>query len=135
MSYDNPERMHYIIAANDFGGGADTTQIVAGPAGKRGRVAYVHVYDVTETFVGTTTGGQVLVGLSGDTDAYFESDHTEMQGSAPAVAAALMLTNTLDTSSKDIIIPADTAVHITCVATVGGTVTGIASVDVVIDWF
>lgn len=134
MSYDNPERISYVIAANDFGGGADTTQVVAGPAGKRGRVAYVHVFDVTETFVGTTTGGQVLVGKSGDTNAYFESDHTKMQGSAPAVAAALMLTNTL-TPSDDLVIPADTAVHITCVATVGGTVTGIASVEVFIDWF
>ena len=135
MSYDNPERVSYYIAANDFGGGADTTQVVAGPAGKRGRVAGVHVFDVTETFVGTTTGGQVLVGLSGDTNAYFESDHTEMQGSAPAVGAALYLANTLDAESKDIIIPADTAVHITCVATVGGTVTGIASVQVDVDWF
>lgn len=133
--YDKPERISYTVAANDFGGGADTTQVVAGPAGKRGYVAGVHVYDVTETFVGTTTGGQVLVGKSGDTNAYFESDHTEMQGSAPAVAAALYLTNTLDHDSVDRIIPADTAVHITAVATVGGGVTGTASFDVLIDWF
>ncbi|MDD5084202.1 MAG: hypothetical protein PHT88_04745 [Candidatus Moranbacteria bacterium] len=134
MAYDNPSRMQYTIAANDFGGGADTTQIVSGPAGKRGRVKHVLIYDVTETFVGTTSGGQVLVGKSGDTDAYFVSSAPVLAGSSPAVGASVVLVNQL-TPSDATEIPADTPVHITCVKTVGGTVTGIASVDVSIDWY
>jgi hypothetical protein len=132
MSYDNPTRMQYQIEANDFGGGSDTTQVVSGPSGMKGIVRHVHIYDVTETFVGTTTGGQVLVGKSGDPNAYFESDHTQLQGSSPAVAESLMLNDTLTGYNE---IPADTPVHITCVAAVGGSVTGIASVDVAIDWY
>jgi len=132
MAYDNPERIQYTIAANDFGGGADVTQAIKGPAGKKGKVAYAHIYDVTETFVGTTSGGRVLVGLSGGTDAYFASTASLLAGSSPAVAVALMLPNALTGYNE---IPADTAVLITLIATVGGTVTGIASVDVVIDWY
>jgi hypothetical protein len=132
MAYDNPERIQYSLAANDFGGGADTTQAIKGPGGKSGRVKHAHVYDVTETFVGTTTGSQVLVGLAGDTNAYFESDAALLTGAVPAVGAAVMLGNKLP---GDPLIPPDTAVLITCVPTVGGAVTGIASVDVVIDWF
>jgi hypothetical protein len=132
MSYDQRERIQYTIAANDFGGGADVTQAIKGPAGKRGKVAYAHIYDVTETFVGTTSGGQVLVGLSGDTNAYFETDDSLLAGSAPAVAAAVVLPTILTGYNE---IPADTAVLITLVATVGGSVTGIASVDVMIDWY
>ena len=131
--YDKPERIQYTIAAFDFGGASATlTQVVAGPAGKRGKVAYAHVYDVTETFVGTTTGGGVWVGLSGDTDAYFKNSITSLAGSSPAVAAAKMLTNSLTGYNE---IPADTPVHISLVECVGGTITGIASVDVIIDWY
>lgn len=132
MSYDHRERIQYTIAANDFGATGTTTQIVAGPPGKKGRVAFVHVYDVTETFVGTTTGGQVQVGLSGDIDAYFKSNVTQLAGSAPAVAASVMVTDTLTGYPE---IPADTPVHISCLCAVGGTITGIASVDVGIDWY
>lgn len=130
-SFDNELRL-YQVRANDFGGGADTTTKVIGPAGKRGRVKSVWIDHVTETFVGTTTGGGVYVGKSGDTDAYFKSDLTTLKTSAPAVGIPV---NLADTLTGDLEIPADTEVHITCIATVGGTVTGIADVNVQILWY
>jgi len=130
-SFDNELRL-YQVRANDFGGGADTTTKVIGPSGKRGRVKSVWIDHVTETFVGTTTGGGVYVGKSGDTNAYFESNLTSLKGSAPAVGTPI---NLADTLTGDLEIPADTEVHITCIATVGGTVTGIADANVQILWY
>jgi len=133
MSYDvNFETRLYQVRANDFGGGADTTTKVIGPSGKTGRVKAVWIDHVTETFVGTTTGGGVYVGLSGDTDAYFKSNLTTLQGSAPAVGVPVNLADTLTGFNE---IPADTTVYITCIATVGGAVTGIADVNVLIEWY
>ena len=134
MSYDNfeSEQRQYVVIANDFGGGADTTTKVIGPAGKRGRVKSVWIDHVTETFVGTTTGGGVYVGKTGDTNAYFESNLTTLKGSAPAVGVPA---NLADTLTGDLEIPADTEVFITCIATVGGTVTGIADANVLIHWY
>ena len=135
MSYDNleSEKRLYAVRANDFGGGTDTTTKVIGPAGKRGRVKSVWIDHVTETFVGTTTGGGVYVGKSGTTDAYFKSNLTALKGSAPAVGIPVNLADTLTT--VDLEIPADTEVYITCIATVGGTVTGIADANVLIHWY
>lgn len=132
MSYDVRERRQYVVRANDFGGGADTTTKIIGPSGKRGVVSGVWIDHVTETFVGTTTGGGVYVGLSGDTDAYFKSNLTTLQGSAPAVGVPAELADTLTGYNE---IPADTQVYITCIATVGGVVTGIADANVTIDWY
>jgi len=134
MSYDNfeSEQRQYVVRANDFGGGADTTTKVIGPAGKRGRVKSVWIDHCTETFVGTTTGGGVYVGKTGDTNAYFESNLTALKGSAPAVGIPI---NLADTLTGDLEIPADTEVFITCIATVGGTVTGIADANVLIHWY
>lgn len=134
MAYDNlnSEERQYVVRANDFGGGADTTTKVIGPAGKRGRVKSVWIDKVTETFVGTTTGGGVYVGKSGDTDAYFKSDLTTLKTSAPAVGIPANLSDTL---TGDTEIPADTEVYITCIATVGGAVTGIADANVLINWY
>lgn len=134
MAYDsfNREERLYQVRANDFGGGADTTTKVIGPSGRRGRVKAVWIDHVTETFVGTTTGGGVYVGKSGDTDAYFKSDLTTLKGSAPAVGTPVNLADTLTGDNE---IPADTEVHITCIATVGGSVTGIADANVLIEWY
>ena len=91
--YDNilRESRLYQVRANDFGGGADTTTKVIGPAGKRGRVSSVWIDHVTETFVGTTTGGGVYVGKSGDTDAYFKSNLTTLQAMLTLLQWTLLL--------------------------------------------
>ena len=132
MAYDDRTTRKYTVVANDFGGGADTTTKVIGPAGMKGKVRGVVIDKVTETFVGTTTGGGVYVGLSGDTDAYFKSNLTTLKTSAPAVGIPTNLADTLTGYNE---IPADTEVHITCIATVGGSVTGIADATVYIDWY
>jgi hypothetical protein len=132
MSYDIKNRTVHKVVANDFGGGADTTTKILGQTGMRGHVALVQIDKVTETFVGTTTGGGVYVGLSGNTDAYFASNLTQLKTAAPAVGIPVNLVDTLTGYNE---IPADTEVHITCIATVGGSVTGIADATVYIDWY
>jgi len=132
MSYDIKQRTVHKVVENDFGGGADTTTKILGATGLRGHVALVQIDKVTETFVGTTTGGGVYVGLTGNTDAYFASNLTQLKTSAPAVGVPVNLVDTLTGYNE---IPADTEVYITCIATVGGTVTGIADVTVYIDWY
>jgi len=137
MGY-NPKRAksttetYLIRAAFDFGAAAgDATEVIQGPAGKYGRVKRAHVYNVTETFVGTTSGGQILVGDGSDANAYFDSGITLLAGSSPAVAAAADVPDTV----ASIEIPADQAITVTLKECVGGTITGIADVSVTIEWF
>ena len=148
MSYDNGYITTYHFGASDslagidFGAGSDTVRVLTPPtdgpdsttpgSGKRGRVVGVTIGNVTETFVGTTTGGRVLVGSSGDTDLYYATVAATLSGSAPAVAGSVFLPD--DGSQIDI--PAgETAFTVTLQACVGGSITGIADVTLEILWF
>ena len=123
---------YLIRAAFDYGGAsASAVELIQGPAGKFGRVRQAHFYNVTETFVGTTSGGQVLVGDGSDTNAYFDSGVTVAAGSVPAVAAALDIPDTV----ASLEIPADQALTVTLVECVGGTITGTCDTSITIDWY
>ena len=137
MGY-NPKRatvqtITYLIrAAFDYGGAsASAVELIQGPAGKYGRVRQAHIYNVTETFVGTTSGGQVLVGDGTDTTAYFDSGVTVLASASPAVAAAKNVPDTV----ASIEIPADQSITVTLVECVGGTITGVADTSITIDWY
>ena len=54
-----------------------------------------------------------------------------LAGSSPAVNTGLWMPDTV----ASIEIPADQALTVTFTATVGGTVTGIADVNLTIDWY
>jgi len=147
MSYDNGYVRTYQIGAfgstggMDFGNTGDLTEIIAVPldgpnsttpgVGKRGRVVGVTICNVTETFVGTTSGGRVLVGSAGDTDAYYATVAATLSGSSPAVGASVFLP---DDGSKVDIPAGETALTITCVDCVGSP-TGTADVVVEILWY
>lgn len=133
MSYDNPMTIAYSWAAHDFGAGAATNE-VRGPAGKRGLVKDIILYDVTETFTDTTTSGYVQVGTAADPDAYAELDCLVTAAAATASAAAVTTetaTNFIGTTT----ITADSLVQVKFVSPTGGAPAGIGSVQVIIDWF
>jgi hypothetical protein len=141
-SYDNGRVTGYLFQAVDFGGGSDLTEVIMPPkdgpdtttagSGRRGRVVGVSLFNISETFVGTTSGAAIQVGDGSDADLYFDTGNTTLAGSSPAINTGLWMP---DDGSKVDIPAGETAVTITFVATVGGSVTGIADVLVEIEWF
>ncbi len=117
----------YIFPAVDFGAG--WTEDIQTPAGYRGKVLNVELYDVTEAFVGTTSIGPVHVGIQGgDADAYAISEEPTTTGVAGTEALSV----------RDGIIgtiPAADDVLVTGLINVGGAITGIATVAVTIKYF
>lgn len=133
MSYDNPTTITHSWAAHDFGAGAATNEI-RGPAGKRGRVKDILLTDVTETFTATTTSGNVQVGTVADPDAYAGLDCLTTAAGA-VVSAGAIDPATATNFIGDTTISADSLVQVKFNAPTGGTPAGIASVQVIIDWF
>lgn len=133
MSYDNPMTIPYQWAAHDFGAGGATLEI-RGPAGKRGILKDIILFDITETFTNVTTSGYVRVGDGSDADIYGELDCLAYSAGSTASAKAATETAT-NAINGDQTIPADSTVTIMFGAPTGGTPAGIASVQVVIDWF
>ena len=118
----------YIFVAEDFGDG--WTEDIQSPAGLRGKVMAISLYDVTEQFVGTTSAGPVHVGIQG--------------GDADAYAISEGITQTLNTDVPETLsvkegvvgtIPAGDDILVTGVQNVGGTPAGICSVAVTIKYF
>jgi hypothetical protein len=126
-----PTTTSYLFQAVDFGGGSDLTELIQGPAGKYGRVVGVDLFNISETFVGTTSGGGVAVGDGTDPTAYYDSGLLLLVGSSPAINTGLWMPDTV----ASIEIPADQALTVTFTACVGGSVTGIADVHLIIDWY
>lgn len=135
--YDNPVTRHWFQLV-DFGGGANVTKYINGPAGKKGTLIDYGVEDVTEAFAAGTALPQMAVGVSGNTDAHGE----EFSLGALAIAsgggsvkksysphsaefAAVMVNPSL---------PADTTIHVTCIAGTGSGLTGQALPYVDIAW-
>ena len=133
--YDKPDVYTYTFPAHDFGTGSNITQVIAVPldassVGKRGRVQGVTIKRVTEDFVGTTTGGGVQVGDGSDADKYYDSG--TVLGATVDVAESVFL---VDDGAQVDIEGGRTSITVTCVATVGGSITGIADVDIHIGWY
>lgn len=125
---DAPFDVTYTFPAKDFGAGANWTEVIETPAGFRGKVRAITLYDVTEIFNEPTTPAYVYVGISGDTDAYCTS------ASLGALAADASDSPAL-TAGATLIIPANNTVHVTGVAVTGTSPTGIATVAVTIMYF
>ncbi len=86
--------VNYTFPAKDFGAG-DWTEDIQGPAGFRGLVKAISIYDVTETFNGSVTESRVEVGIqAGDVDAYSISDDFGLlaadAGLTPALTAGVV---------------------------------------------
>jgi len=119
----------YILPAKDFGAG--WTEDINSPAGFRGKVMAVTLYDVTEAFVGTTSTGPVQIGIQGgDADAYAISEEPNATLSIADGSEALSVREGVVGT-----IPADDAILVTGLINVGGAITGIATVAVTIRYF
>lgn len=117
----------YVFPGVDFGAG--WTEDIQSPAGFRGTVVGVNIYDVTEAFVGTTSIGPVEIGIQGgDADAYAISE--EPTTLATDAAEALPVREGIVGT-----IPAADDVLVTGPINVGGSITGIATVAVTIRYF
>lgn len=130
MGYANPQqRITYNYSGIDFGAG-DKAASFQGPAGLAGKLREVILPNVTEVFNSVTTEGQIKIGTASNDDAY-----------ALVNLGDLAATDTFVTSQDDTdgiildTIPADTQVEVVFVAPTGGTPTGIADVQIVVDWY
>jgi hypothetical protein len=121
------ESASYLFQVVDFGG-ANTVEVIEGPAGKTGRVVSFTVYNITEIFHGDTTQARLDVGDGADANGYaFSTDVPAEQATATSVSpvvSAGVLGNSL---------PGATPITLTFVSTVG-TPTGISDALVVINW-
>jgi len=124
---DAPFVVTYTFPAKDFGA-ATWTEVIETPAGFRGKVRAISLYDCTEAFTDDTTEARVDVGISGDIDAYVTSADLGTLAIAAADAPAL-------TDGATLIIPANNTVHVTGTAPTGGTPAGIATTAVTILYF
>ncbi len=117
----------YIFPGVDFGAG--WTSDIQTPTGYRGKVVGVSLYDTTEAFVGTTSRGPVQIGIQGgDANAYAETEQPITLG-VDAAEALQVHEGVIG------VIPAADDVLVTGPINVGGSITGICTVTVTIQYF
>lgn len=130
MGYANPNlSITYNYSGIDFGAG-DKAASFQGPKGMAGRLREVVLPNVTEVFNSVTTEGQIKIGTASNDDAY------ALVNLGDLAATDTFVTSQDDTDGIiDANIPADTQVEVAFIAPTGGTPTGIADVQIVVDWF
>lgn len=142
--YDKPERIQHELGLIDFGAAEDVVHLIQVPkdkfggTGKRGKVAYVMISQVSENFVGSSNDAGVQIGDGSDADKYFNSGLVLDEEVDVADLTCLILQN--DDSDGGV---GEGAVDIeggrsTITVTnkvSNGSETGQAHVTVVIDWY
>jgi hypothetical protein len=121
-----PFDITYVLPAVDFS--TTATEVIETPAGFRGVVKAITVYNVTTQFTAVTTPAYVYVGITGDTDAYVTSASLGTLDADEADCPAL-------TRGATYIIPAGQTVDVTGVAPTGGSPAGVATIGVTIQFF
>jgi hypothetical protein len=121
-----PFDVTYVLPGTDYG--AAFTEIISTPAGFRGVVRNISIYNVTEAMTADTTPAYCYVGISGDTDAFCTSASLLVTAIAASINPAL-------TDGATHIIQPGTTVHVTGVAPTGGTPAGIGTTAVTIQFF
>lgn len=116
----------YKFVARDFG--TTTVELVAPPAGLRGEIKDLNLYDVSEVFNKTSVGAVVNIGTAADPDAYAISANLEVLAQDAAEDFAL-------TDGVTTVLPADTDFQVQFVMSDHATSTGIASVSLTINYF
>lgn len=138
--YDRPERLHHELGLIDFGAAEDVVHLiqvpknVLGGTGKRGKVAYVLISQVTENFVGSTNDAGVQIGDGTDADKYFNSGLVLDEEVDVADLTCLILQHNDDLSDGDDIEGGRSTITVTNKVS-NGSETGQAHVTVVIDWY
>lgn len=127
-----PAVITYLFQAEDFGDTGNHVELIRGPLGSYGRVLGLDLFNISETFVGTTTGAGITVGDGSDANAYFDSGLLVLLGSSPAINTGIWMPDTVSTTIE---IPANQELTVTFVDAVGGAITGIADVNLHIAWY
>lgn len=121
MSYSNGIQQTVEVVGMDLTGAAAEDKVLAGPAGKTGRVTGISFLTTTGV---TVAASQVQVGISGgDLDAYAYS--------AVPIQAADAVSNTVVDGASGNKIPADTKFAI---GNAGGSTAGVGNAVVTIEW-
>jgi len=139
-AYDNSKLRSYVFPVRDFGAGSDTTEVIAPPltgrdtgnsgTGARGRVRGYTIMAITEDFVGTSTSAGVSVG-DGSTAGLYYDDGLPLDSTVD-IGESLYV---LDNGSAVDIPGGETAITVTFTQGVGGSITGIATIVLDIEWF
>ena len=117
----------------DFG--ASLTHVIAPPAGLRGAIKSLDVYDVTETFndaASSPQGAHVLVGISSDTDLYASIPNATTGFVELASGAG---ENFAITAGATTVLPADTDILVSFIQSNHGTPAGKGVVTLTINFF
>lgn len=140
QDYDPRRATRYIVSSVDFGGGADVLMKLKGPKGKKGWIADVGVYNVTEVFNGGTLMPGFRVGTIADDNAYIndirmgavavnDGSWSLRENYTPVERDALSPTPIITD-----ILPADTAFMVTWLAATGSGLTGQATAFIDVVW-
>jgi hypothetical protein len=119
--------VNYYFSAVDFGAG-DSTQVFTTPAGFRGSVKAVSVYNVTEAFTADTTPARLDIGDGVDADEF------ALTASLGTTAIGASVTPAITDGDTPVITAAD-IVTVTFVAPTGGTPAGIADVVLTVSYY
>ena len=131
MSYSDPRAYIYQdTVETDFGAGTGTAWSFKGPSGKKGSLKNIGVH-VTETFACDSTTGKVLIGTSGDPNAYGQLEI------ADTTAATDTFNNQDDTNAVIAdALPADTQIEVTYVQCAdSGTAAGKGYAYAEVEWY
>lgn len=117
----------YLFQAQDFGNG-DAVEVIQGPANKTGVVRSITLFNVTEVFNEVTTPARVDTGTVADPNGYTAG------ASLGSLAVAASLAQLPSAGVLGNAIVGDTVIQLSFIAPTGGTPTGIADVQVTIQW-
>ena len=130
MGYANPQqRITYTYAGIDFGAG-DKAASFQGPKGMSGKLKDIVLPNATEVFNSVTTEAQIKIGTASNDDAYALANLGDLAATDTFVATQDDTDAIIESN-----IPADTQVEVAFIAPTGGTPTGIADVQIVVEWY
>ena len=127
MSYSNPVFLPLAFGNHDFGAGGEAFTF-RGPSGKQGTLKEIEI-NATEIFSATSAEGKIELGSSASGAQYADFG----LGTTADGATARMTDTTADLVLAAL--PADTDIHVTYTAPTGGTPTGKAYVEVMVEWY
>ena len=131
MSYSNPQRIQYTLAAVTTTDAAATVATINGPKGKSGRIAEINAY-ITTTHVQGSTPTRLRIGHGSGDDLEAMANWTLPAGTAPIVLSA---SGTSGALKPDFRLPADTAIKVNTIQNATGSPAGVVVYSIAIDWF
>jgi hypothetical protein len=132
MSYSNPERIQYTLAAVTTTDAGATIATINGPKGKSGRIAEINAYITTTHVLGTGTKTAINVGHGSGDDLTAMASWAVPAGTAPIVLSGSGTTGALKPNFR---LPADTAIKVNTIQNATGSPAGVVVYSIAIDWF